>query len=386
MTEDRLINPDDFPARDKSCYLNAASASLMYAKGADLIISWQKELAENGTINFDEKAEENIFENLRNSVSKLFASKPSDIAGGSSATELMSSLAWAILPFLKGNKIVSTTTAHPSTVYPWQRIARFAKMEFCMAKANEKGLIDTEEIINLIDERTAVVVISHVEYRTGQVYDLRRLAEESHKYGAYLVVDATQSAGQIPINVQETMVDAIVSSGYKWLCGPFGAAVMFLSPALQNKLDPGIVGWRSHKVMWEFKADRLEYVDTAKRFEASTMAYGCALGLAEGVKYLNSIGVERILKHNKNLANILSSNLKERGARILSPEKDAERSSIISIDFPGMDTEKIANKLNASNVIISYRMGAIRISPHLYNDESDIWVMINTIDKLLERL
>lgn len=385
MVEDRLINPEDFPARNKSCYLNAASAALMYAKAADLIISWQKELAENGTINFDETAEENIFDNLRDAVSQLFSSKPSDIAGGSSSTELMSSLAWSILPFLKGNKIISSNTAHPSTVYPWMRIARFANMEFCLARANEKGYIDPDEIINLIDERTTVVVVSHVEYRNGQVYDLKTLAEKVHKFGGYLVIDATQSAGQVPINVQETMVDAIVSSGYKWLCGPFGAALMYLSPSLQSKLDPGIVGWRSHKVMWEFKVDRLEYVDTAKRFEASTMAYGCAIGLAEAVKYLNSIGVERILEHNKYLASILSSNLQERGARVLSPEKDAERSSIISIDFPGMDTEKIAKKLNDSNVIISYRMGAIRVSPHLYNDEGDIWVMINTIDKLLER-
>ena len=108
---------------------------------------------------------------------------------------------------------------------------------------------------------------------------------------------------------------------------------MYLAPSLQKRLDPGLVGWRSHKNMWEFRADRLEYPDTAKRFEASTMAYGCAIGLAEAIKYLNNIGVDRILAHNKYLADLLADALIERGSRILSPKNNNERSSIISVDL-----------------------------------------------------
>ncbi len=382
MIIEELISPEDFPAKEKLCYLNAASAALMYSRTSERIISWQRDLAENGTINFDERVEEEIFDDLHSEAATLFGAQPSDIAVGSSATELLSSLAWAMIPS-ENNNIVGTNASHPSTVYPWQRVARHAGCEFRIARANKNGYVDIDELLSLIDESTHVVAISHVEYRTGQTYDLNRLAERSHNCGAYFIIDATQSAGQVPIDVKQNNVDAIVSSAYKWLCGPFGVAVMYLAPSLQKRLDPGLVGWRSHKNMWEFRADRLEYPDTAKRFEASTMAYGCAIGLAEAIKYLNNIGVDRILAHNKYLADLLADALIERGSRILSPKNNNERSSIISVDFPTYNTEEIASRLNAKNIIVSYRMGAIRVSPHLYNDKSDIEKMIDAVDTIL---
>ena len=116
----------------------------------------------------------------------------------------------------------------------------------------------------LIDERTAVLCLSHVEYGTGQLHDLARFAKQAHAHGALLVVDATQSAGQVPIDVQAAGADAVAASTYKWLCGPFGAGIMYLSPGLQG-LSPGIVGWRSHENMWDFQADRLVYPRSAKR-------------------------------------------------------------------------------------------------------------------------
>ncbi len=380
MTCMNLTNPDDFPASQKYCYLNAASAALMFSRAAKKILAWQEDLAENGTMNFDEVAEVEIFDDLHYSTAELLNAEPEDIAGGSSATELLTSLAWAMQPN-KGQVIVGTDAAHPSTVYPWQRVARHAECEFIMARANSYGYVDPEELLSLINDSTAIVIVSHVEYRNGQIYDLKTLAERAHHHGAYFVIDATQSAGQVPIDVKHSNVDAVVSSGYKWLCGPFGAAFMYLAPPLQTNLDPGLVGWRSHKDMWEFRADRLEYPDTARRFEASTMAYGCVPGLAEAITYLNSIGVERIFEHNKHMADLIGNALLERGARILSPENDTERSSIISVDFPNRDEQEIASHLNNNNVVVSYRMGAIRISPHLYNTERDVEKMIEVFDQ-----
>ncbi len=377
-----LTNPEDFPAAEKSTYLNAASAALMYQRAATRILAWQRDLAENGTLNFEERAEEEIFHGLHTAAAKLFNCEPADIAGGSSATELLSSLAWAMLPS-KGRNIIGTDAAHPSTVYPWQRVARQVGAKFRMARADQRGYVDPDELLSMIDEHTATVIVSHVEYRSGQRYDLAALGAKAHRNGAHLVVDATQSAGQVPIDVQEMNVDAIVSSGYKWLCGPFGAAVMYLAPHLQAELDPGLVGWRCHKEMWEFRADRLEFPNTAARFEASTMAYGCALGLAESVRYLASIGADQILAHNMQLSDLLRVELIERGARILSPTTERERSSILSVDFPKQDTRRIAERLNNENVILSYRMGAIRISPHLYNEKNDIDRLITILDRIL---
>jgi len=117
MDVERLVKKADYPASQKCVYLNAASVALMHAEAAKVATDWQKDVAENGTINFDEKAEEHIFDDLHRAVARLFNADAEDIAVGSSATELMSSLAWATPPDKTAN-IVGTDAAHPSTIYP----------------------------------------------------------------------------------------------------------------------------------------------------------------------------------------------------------------------------------------------------------------------------
>ena len=156
-----------------------------------------------------------------------------------------------------------------------------------------------DAVLELIDDDTAVVCISHVEYGRGQRFDLASLAAAAHDHGALLVVDATQSAGAVPIDVQADALDVVLSSGYKWLCGPFGAAVMYLAPHLQAKLEPGVVGFRSHEDIWDLRTDQLDYARSARRFECSTMAYGCAIGLSHSIDFLLEVGVDRIYEHNE---------------------------------------------------------------------------------------
>jgi len=383
MTENRLVKQSDFPASQKMTYLNAASVALMYSQAAEAAIDWQKDLAENGTLNFDEEAEVRIFEDLRFAAAKLIEAKSSDIAVGSSATELLSSLAWATLP-TKEEVIVGTEASFPSTIYPWQRVSRYVGCEVRLAKADKLGFIDEGELLDLIDERTAIVTVSHVEYKTGQVYDLEAISKKAHYHGGLLIVDATQSAGQIPINVQKMNADAIVASGYKWLCGPFGSAFLYLAPGLQNRLDPGIVGWRSHKDIWDLRADRLEYPNSAKRFEPSTMAYGSVIGLSKAIDFLTSIGIEKIYSHNLSLVDVLVTELKSRGGSILLKDAVSRHSSILSVDFPTEDSEGIVRLLNNENVIVSFREH-VRISPHIYNNENDIGKLIEVFDKVARR-
>lgn len=376
-----FVDPNDFPAAQKYAYLNAASVAMMYKGAASAVIDWQKDIAENGTMNFDEEAEEKTFEDLHKAAASLFNAKEEDIAVASSATELMSSLAWAVAP-RPGTNVVSTDIAHPSTTYPWMRVARQMDCEVRWARG-ENGCVRSDKVIQLIDNRTSVVCISHVEYGGGQLYDLVHLADEAHAHGALLVVDATQSAGAVPIDVTSSKVDALVTSSYKWLCGPFGVAVLYLTPNLQNKLDPGLVGWRSHKDMWNFQADRLEFPNTAKRFEFSTMAYGSAIGLARSIEYLLKVGVERIFEHNKHLSNLLIQGIEARNAEIISPKNDEQRSFIVAARFPEKNSSEVAIHLNAAKVMVSARKDFVRFSPHLYNEAGDIQKALEEIDRFL---
>ena len=378
-----LVDPAHFPASGRSTYLNAASAALMYRGARRSTVEWQRELAENGATTFDETAEEMVFEDLHRAGARLFNASPDDIAVATSVTELLCSLAWAVAPGPRTN-VVSTRVVHPSTHYPWVRVSSCTDCEVRLAPATD-GYADPDALLASIDDRTAVVSVSHAEFRTGQLYDLASLAEVAHAHGALLVVDATQSAGAVPIDVSTSGVDALVCAGYKWLCGPFGAALMYLAPHLQGMLDPGLIGWRSHEDMWDLRADRLELPNGARRFEFSTMGYGCAVGLTRSIEFLVGVGVERISAHNLRLADLLVGMLRERGAEIVSPLNERERTSTVAARFPGRDSARIAARLNASGVVVSSRGDAIRVSPHLYNAPDDIERARDELDRCLRR-
>ena len=378
----RLATLETYPPAGRMAYLDAASVGLMHAGAARSINGWQQALAQEGTVAFDEEAEVRILDGLSSAAAKLFEARPEDIAIASGETPLMASLAWAVSP-PEGSNIVTSEAAHPSTVYPWMRVAEATEAQVRWARG-EDHYVAPETIEGLIDDRTEVVCLSHVEYGTGQLHDLRRLAELSHAHGALLVVDATQSAGQVPIDVEATGVDAIVASTYKWICGPFGAGVMYVSPRLQET-SPGIVGWRSHEDMWDFQADRLVYPRSAKRFEYGTMAYGTALGAAEAIGYLLDLGIETIATHNTAIAEELRLGLQDLGADILSPGDAKERSAIVAARFPDRDSRALTAALKAQSVVVSLRRDFIRFAPHLYNDSQDVQKALSALRIALVR-
>lgn len=376
-----LVAADDFPASRRGAYLNTASVALVYSGAQRALTDWQVDISEHGTAHFDEQAEASVFDGLHDAAARLLGARPGDIAVGSNATELLGSLAWAVAPGA-GSNIVTSEAVFPSTVYPWARVARHTGAEVRYA-AGRRGVDPDDAVIDRIDDRTAVVCVSHVEYGGGHTYDLARLTRAAHDHDALIVVDATQSAGALPIDVIGTGVDALVTAGYKWLCGPFGVAFLYLARHLQERLEPGVVGFRSHRDMWDLRADRIDYPASARRFEVSTMAYGCALGLTESLRYLLRLGVERIAAHNSRLAAALTAGLRERGAEIASADSVVPiTSSIVAARFPGEQSPKLAARLNGSGVVVSPRGDWVRFSPHLYNGDEDIDRALSQVDRL----
>jgi selenocysteine lyase/cysteine desulfurase len=381
MDIEPLAGREHFAAISESTYLNAASIALMYKGASETAVAWQRDLAQNGTLGFDEAAEQNVFSSLHEVFARLIGARPRDIAVGSSFTELVASLAWAMMPG-RGENIVGVDVVFPSTIYPWLRVAQTTGCEIRLLPTTDY-YADPEELVGLIDDNTAVVTISHVEFGSGQRYDLRSLAESVHASGALLVVDATQSAGAIPVDVSRDGVDILVAAGYKWLCGPFGAAVMYVAPHLQTRFEPGLVGFRSHKDMWDLRADRIHYRDDASRFEFGTMAYGCALGLAKAIEFILNLGVDAVLAHDLKLRARLVEGLEQRGAQLLGPSVEKEQSPILSVLFPGFSSHRIVDFLKAQGVIVSPRADFVRFSPHLYNCSDDIDHALEILDHAL---
>jgi cysteine desulfurase / selenocysteine lyase len=370
----------EFPAASRLTYLNSASVGLMYRDAAQAEAHWQSDIAEFGTAHFDEVAEARVFDDARIAFARLINATPADIAIGSSTTDLLSSVAWAIHPGA-GTKVVGTDISFPSTMYPWIRISRSTGCGIRWITAVD-SVIDEEEILGAIDHDTSVVCLSHVEYATGQRYDLGRLAQRAHEFDALLVIDASQSVGAVPLDVRASDVDVLVSAAYKWLCGPFGVAAMYVRPTLQN-LEPGLVGWRSHAEIYDLNARRLRYPDGARRFEYSTIAYGSAVGLTRSMRFLHLIGLERIQHHNLTLTTALVDRLhRHPKIRVVSPRASCAASAIISLKVEGCAPEEVVQALSKYDIVVSHRRDLVRVSPHLFNTHRDMERLAEALDTI----
>ena len=361
-------------------YANVATTS---PKAHEIALEWSESLARGGAAEFDADAEKNGMIPLRTATSKLLECPISDVCVSSSATEILCSLAWAIAP-KKGANIVSTRASFPSTVYPWKRVAEEFGAGLRLAEHDENYYTKTDDILHLINKDTAVVTLSHVEYACGQRYNLESFAKAAHDVGALFIVDATQSMGMVPINAQNTGADAIVASGYKWLRGTYGAAVGYIAPSIQS-LSPGIIGFRSHKDIWNMKAERLELPEDASRFEFTTIHFGAALGLAASINEITNLGIQKVWERDLELTDILIEGVLEKGLEIASPTNDEERSSIVSIRMPaGFGTGEVVRKLQDNyGILVTNRSGFLRVSPHIDNNKKEIDFFLTSLFEIL---
>jgi selenocysteine lyase/cysteine desulfurase len=228
-----------------------------------------------------------------------------------------------------------------------------------------------------------VIGVSHVQYATGHRLDPRALADLAHAHGALLVLDVSQSAGVVPLELAAWDVDAVVATGYKWICGPPGAGICYVRPELQDQFRPPFLGWRSTSDPPAFDATRIPLAEGVRRMEYSTPAYGSVAGLGAACEYLLELGIERVLEHDQRLAALLMDGLEERGAAILTPRADDQRAGIVIARFPGRSGNDVFAQLEEAGVIVSPRLGAVRFSLHVYNDESDVLRALEAIDEIL---
>ena len=375
------VNLLDMPQWTNLSYANVATTS---PRAHRVSSEWADSLARGGAAEFDGEAEKKGMMPLRTAASKLLSCGVEDVCVGSSATELLCSLAWAISP-PGGSNVVSSRVAFPSTVYPWARVCESNGAEIRLADHDDSLYTDPDGILSLIDEKTSVVTVSHVEYSNGQRYDLEKLSEAAHSVGALIVVDATQSMGVVPIDAYSTKADAIVSSGYKWLRGTYGAAVGYISPSVVSDLNPGLIGFRSNADLWDLRADRLVLPDDASRFEYTTIHFGAVLGLAAAIDELIGIGMEEVWRHDLELIDSLTKGVRDLGVEIVSPLTEAERSAIVSLRLPsGTSSEEVAKRLQSEySILVTSRSGLLRVSPHIDNNLQEIESLLSALDEIL---
>ena len=362
----------DFPVLEEVAYLNTGSIGLEPRPVQRAAEALGNQIAGRGTVGFDDEIEKRVGDVPRAAAARLFGARPDDVAVVTHATEALCQLAWWLKPG-EGENVVSADLEFPSVTYPWLRLARDTGVEVRLAPAlRDPASFSLDTLAAAVDQRTAAICVSHVQYATGHRLDPAGLVELARSVGATLILDVTQSAGVVPLDGPALGADALVTSGYKWLCSAPGAGICFLRPELWERLDPPFVGWKSTEDAIAFDATTIPLARSARRLEYSTPAYAAGAALTAAVDYLLDLGVANVLEHDLALAAELRDGVERLGAEILTPVEDDRRAGIVIARFPGREGAEVASALAEVGVIVSPRLGAVRFSCHHFNDSSDV--------------
>jgi len=361
-----------FPITRNVIFLNHSGMSPLPKPVVQAVQESTKEFSETGTIREDLDVPKKLF-------AKLVGATKNEIAFVTNTSTGLN-IAAHTLEYPSGSNIVTTDLEFPSVVYPWLGQRLGAKVRYVK---NVNGKILLDDVEKAVDNDTAALVVSHVEYVNGFRHDLRPLAEIAHKHGAYFIVDAIQSAGVIPIDVKRDDVDFLTTSCYKWLLGPPGAGFLYVRRELIEKFEPPFIGWASVKPevfetidLWDIWTLRLS--ETASRFEIGCPSIFSLVGAAAAVQLLLDVGISNIEKRVLTLTFHLMEAVKKLGLRLQTPEEPECRSGIVNflIDEP----EKHVKRLNEKGIIVSARAHGIRVSPHFYNSEEEIDQLIKELE------
>jgi kynureninase len=237
-----------------------------------------------------------------------------------------------------------------------------------------------DELLAEIDERTLLVPVQHVLFKSGEIQDVEAIVARAHDVGAHVVLDAYQSAGTVPLDVTALNVDFAVGGSVKWLCGGPGAGWLYVRPDLHG-LEPAYTGWQAHARPFAFEPE-LEYAEGIARFLTGTPNVPALYAATAGYDLIEEIGVERIRENSLRQTGLLIEEADARGFEVRSPRDPARRGGTVTVHVP--EFEAVHKELAERQVLCDFRPGAgIRLGPHYFNSDEDIAHALDEIAEIL---
>ena len=278
-------------------------------------------------------------------------------------------------------KIVLTELEFPTNRYLFEGFSRYGAEIVYVAPANSIKN-DIGRLLDAIDERTVLVPLSLVLFRSSYIQDARAVVEKAHRVGAHVILDVYQAAGTVPLDIAALEADFAVGGSVKWLCGGPGAGYLYVRPDLARTLEPALVGWAGHDDPFAFKTGPIVYADGPERFQSGTPNIPALYAVRAGYEIVGSIGVPAIREKSLRLTRQIIDHASRAGYELNTPVTDSERGGAVIIDVP--HAEAVAKDLLRRNIIIDYRPGAgIRMAPHFYNNEDDIEDAMKVLDDVI---
>jgi selenocysteine lyase/cysteine desulfurase len=288
----------------------------------------------------------------------------------------------------KGDNVVTCDLEFPTNFLPWQNISKKKNVELRSAKYDAKFHVKEEDIIQLIDENTKLVSLSLVQFNTGQRFDIQKIAKVAHENEALVSLDAIQAIGGIEVYPKKLEADFISAGGPKFLMGPLGLGLCYISEKIVESMDPPMQGTGNYNFKekdFDWNDRTVNYHEGAKRFQNGTIPVYCLPGLLAAMKLINSVGIKTISEHNLGITQHLIEGIEDLGLETITQKNKSKRGALINVRIPKVkDLNKIVLQLEEKyKITISARFGGLRISSQLFNTDKDVQKCLAALKEVL---
>ncbi len=386
-TDDQfLVLRDEFPILSTCTYLISNSLGAMPRGVYDKLREYADTWATLGVRAWGASAFDNAtWWNLKGAVGDQIAPLMGAPAGSILVHEnasIANSILLSALDFSdpKRDKIVVSDMDFPSDVYTIK--AMLPQMEVVTVRTHDGVTLDTRELLAAIDERTRLVSLSHVLFKSAYIVPVDQVIEKAHKVGAQVLLNGYHSVGIIPVDVTALNVDFYIGGTLKWLCGGPGGVFMYVRPDLLPTLQPKITGWFAQAKPFAFE-EHMELRDDAYRLANGTPAIAALYAIQPGVEIIAQVGVEAIRAKSIRQTNLIVELADQAGYEVVSPRDNTQRAGTVTVR--PREAYSVSRELIARNIVVDYREGAgIRIAPHFYNSDDEIRQTMQAIADILE--
>lgn len=314
-------------------------------------------------------------------VAPLIGAAPHEVAMAPTVTLAQAAILSAI-PFTKDrDTVVMTELDFPSVRYALEALAPKLGARVVVVPSDDGIGIDQQRLHAAIDERTALVAVSHVMFRSAYILDAEALCAHAHRMGAVVSLDAYHSVGVIPVDVKRSGADFLTGGVLKWLCGGPGGCFLYASPSASDRFAPALTGWQAHQRPFAFDT-QMAYASGIQRWLGGTPVVPALFAATEGPRILAAAGMEAIRAKSVRQTERLVALADARGHRVHAPRDTARRGGTVAFDVP--HGAEVAQALLARDVVIDYRPGAgIRVAPHFYSTDDEVERVVHEIDNIL---
>ena len=364
-----------FPVTENFIYMNHAAVSPLSTRVRDAMIALVDDVTRNGSANYDDWC--CTYEQARQSAARLVNARTHEIAFMRNTSDALSAVANGI-DWRSEDNVVTCNVEFPSNIYPWLRLCteRGISMKFAEER---NGRIDTEELLSRVDDRTRVVTISWVQFASGFRSDIASIGKFCRDRNIIFVVDAIQGLGGLKLDVERDYVDAFAADAHKYLLGPEGAALLYISDRVIDRIRPTVVGWTSVKNYEHYVDYKLDYREGALRFECGTLNTAGVYGIGAAIDLLLEVGPEKIEAYLLSLSEYLAERLTSKGYEVVSSRRPGETSAIVTCRHETHSPRDLYRLLQSKNIITAPRMNRLRISPHFYNTREEVDALIDAL-------